>query len=192
MLAEIQINDFIIFHPSAQYSYKIYPQKFRDELLAYLSNLGVAILITGGNSKIDIEIKKSLPYLPNVFDLIGETSIEEYVALSSLSSAYIGMDTLNMHIAAGQNKPIFAIFGPTKLTMWAPWSNKLQKATNEDSPLQSYGNITIFQAKLPCVACGNAGCDDKHGKSICLENIKPKDIFIEIDNWYLNHRPLLK
>ena len=192
MLAEIKINDFIIFHPSAQYSYKIYPQKFRDELLTYLSNLGVAILITGGSSKIDIEIKKSLPDLPNVFDLIGETSLEEYFALSSLSRAYIGMDTLNMHVAAGQNKPIFAIFGPTKLTMWAPWSNKLQIAANEDKPIQSYENVTIFQAKFPCVACGNAGCDDKHGKSICLENIKPKDIFIEIENWYLNQRLILK
>ncbi len=191
-LAENKINNFIIFHPSAQYSYKIYPQKFRDQLLTYLNKLGVAILITGGNSEIDIEIKKSLPTLPNVFDLIDETSLEEYFALSILSIAYIGMDTLNMHIAAGQDKPIFAIFGPTKLSMWSPWSNQLQIATNEDKPFQSYGDIKIFQAKLPCVACGNAGCDNKQGKSICLENIKPYDIFVEIENWYLNQWLLLK
>ena len=49
-----------------------------------------------------------------------------YFALSELSLAYIGMDTLNMHIAAAQNKRIFAIFGPTNLTMWSPWSNELK------------------------------------------------------------------
>ena len=177
------IKDFVIFHPSAQYKYKIYPKNLRDELLSYLSDLGIPILITGGNNEIDIEIKKKLPPLPNVYDLIGETSIEEYCALSKLSLAYIGMDTLNMHIAAGQNKRIFAIFGPTNLTMWSPWSNQLQISVTKDNPLQTYGNVTIFQADMPCVACGRAGCKDS-GKSDCLDKIKPTVVFNEIENWY--------
>ena len=187
-LINIGVNNFVIFHPSAQYSYKIYPQQFRDELLSYLSTLGVSVLITGGKTQIDREIKKTIPSLPNIINLIGETSLEEYFALSSLSIGYIGMDTLNMHIAAAQNKRIFAIFGPTNLSMWSPWSNQLRKATSHDIPLQNYGNVTIFQANLPCVACGNAGCDDNHGKSICLDNISPKAIFDEIKNWYFNNR----
>jgi len=93
------------------------------------------------------------------------------------------MDTLNMHIAAAQNKRVFAIFGPTILTMWSPWSNELQLSATEDKPIQSYGNITIFQASMPCVACGQAGCNDS-GKSECLENISPKMVFKEIEDWY--------
>ena len=178
------IKEFVIFHPSAQYKYKIYPQYSRDELLSFLSKLGVSIVITGTNNKIDTEIKLNLPSLPNIFDLIGETSLEEYFALSSLSQAYIGMDTLNMHIASAQNKRIFAIFGPTKLSMWAPWSNQLQVSATDDKPVQSYGNVTIFQADMPCVACGNAGCDDNHGKSDCLYNISPRLVFKEIEDWY--------
>ena len=50
-----------------------------------------------------------MPVLPNIYDFIGETTLEEYIALSDSAIAYIGMDTLNMHIAASQNKPIFAI-----------------------------------------------------------------------------------
>ena len=178
------ISDFIIFHPSAQYKYKIYPQHLRDELLSLLSKLGVSIVVTGTNNKIDTEIKHILPSLPNIFDLIGETSLEEYFALSSLSQAYIGMDTLNMHIASAQNKHIFAIFGPTKLSMWAPWSNQLQVSAIEDMAIQTYGNVTIFQADMICVACGNAGCDDNHGKSDCLYNISPRLVFKEIEDWY--------
>ena len=187
-LSILGISDFIIFHPSAQYKYKIYPQHLRDELLSLLSKLGVSIVVTGTNNKIDTEIKRDLLSLPNVFDLIGETSLEEYFALSSLSQAYIGMDTLNMHIASAQNKRIFAIFGPTKLSMWSPWSNLLQTSAKEDQPLQTYGNITIFQANMPCVACGKAGCDEKHGHSDCLDNISPKTIFSEIESWYANGR----
>jgi heptosyltransferase III len=180
------INNFFIFHPSAQYQYKIYPRNLRHELLTQLSILDVAIIVTGSKNQIDTKIKNELSILPNVYDLIGETTLEEYIALSELSLAYIGMDTLNMHIAAAQDKPVFAIFGPTNLSMWSPWSNKLQKSASSNKPRQRYGNITIFQANMPCVACGNAGCDDQHGKSECLDHISPKMVFDEIKNWHQN------
>jgi len=94
------------------------------------------------------------------------------------------MDTLNMHIAAAQNKRIFAIFGPSNLNMWSPWSNQLGLSAKRDKPIQSYGNITIFQANMPCVACGKAGCNDNHGNSDCLDNINPENIFSEVKDWY--------
>jgi heptosyltransferase III len=182
-LKERKIDNFIIFHPSAQYSYKIYPEYLRNELLEKLNKLDIPIIITGGKNKIDSNIKKQLPNLSNLNDFIGETSLEDYFALSHLSSAYIGMDTLNMHIAAAQNKRIFAIFGPTNLSMWAPWSNYSQTSARENTPIQDYDNITIFQAKMPCVACGNAGCDNNHNRSECLYNIQPSSIFEQVKKW---------
>jgi heptosyltransferase III len=180
------IKDFVIFHPSAQYNYKIYPQHLRHELLAQLGDLDISVIITGSNNKIDTAIKKQLPIFSHVFDLIGKTTLEEYFALSKLSLAYIGMDTLNMHIAAVQNKRIFAIFGPTNLTMWSPWSNELKTSATKDTPMQTYGNITLFQANMPCVACGNAGCGDQHGKSECLDHISSEEVIKEVKNWYRN------
>jgi len=178
------IKDFIIFHPSAQYKYKVYPENLRNELLDMLSTLDVTLIVTGSANSIDKEIKNSLNSISNVIDLIGETSLEEYIALSEASIGYIGMDTLNMHIAAAQDKRIFAIFGPTLLNMWAPWSNALQTAASVNMPIQTYGTVTIFQANMACVACGNAGCDDKHGNSDCLDNIDPSVIFKEVKRWY--------
>ncbi len=176
------IKDFVIFHPSAQYNYKIYPKNLRSKLLKDLSSLGIPILVTGSSNKIDLKIKKEIPKIINIYDFIGNTSLEEYFALSQLSLAYIGMDTLNMHIAASQNKRIFTILGPTKLGMWAPWSNELQQSANQDMPIQTYSNVTIFQADMPCVACGKGGCNNK-GISDCLENINPAIIFNEIKRW---------
>jgi len=178
------LKKFIIFHPSAQYEYKIYPKHLRNELLLKLSKLDIPILITGSNNQIDKDIKNQLPVLPNVFDFIGETSLEELVALSHLSLAYIGMDTLNMHIAASQNKRIFAIFGPTNLKMWSPWSNKLKTCAIKDSPIQNYDNITIFQEEMICEECGRVGCGDMHHKSEFLYSINPKVIFNEIEKWH--------
>jgi len=180
-----KINNFVIFHPSAQYEYKIYPQHLRNILLSSLSKLGISILITGGNNSFDLDIKRQIPSLINVIDFSGETSIEEFIALSKLSLGYIGMDTLNMHIAASQNKKIFAIFGPTNLRMWSPWSNELHLSATQNTPNQTYGNVTIFQANMQCVACGKAGCDN-NGISECLNNISPITIFEKIEEWLLS------
>ena len=177
------IKKFIIFHPSAQYEYKVYPKKLREKLLKLLSSLDISIIITGGNNLIDQAIKKEIIPHENVFNLIGKTSLEEYFILSHLSLAYIGMDTLNMHIATSQNKRVFAIFGPTNLSMWSPWSNDLQTATIKNQPIQTYGLNTLFQGSLPCVACGKAGCDSS-GRSQCLDLIEPQDIFESVSSWY--------
>ena len=184
-LKDKKIKDFIIFHPSAQYNYKIYPNYLRNELLEMLNTLGIPILITGSNNKIDIQISKEIPALSNIYNFIGETTLEEYFALSQLSTAYIGMDTLNMHIAASQNKHIFAIFGPTKLSMWSPWSNSLQKATQENKRIQTYDNITIFQSSLPCVVCGKVGCGSNHGMNEFNYSITPEEIYNEVEKWYI-------
>jgi heptosyltransferase III len=182
-LNSINVNEFIIFHPSSQYQYKIYPKNLRDVLLKSLSKLGVPVIITGGNNFFDKDIKNNLPVFPNIYDFIGNTSLEEFFALSELSIGYIGMDTLNMHIAASQNKRIFAIFGPTNLKMWSPWSNELGLSATKDKPIQTYNNVTIFQSNMSCVACGNAGCNDSHGHSDCLDDIDPAFVFSEVNNW---------
>jgi heptosyltransferase III len=187
-LESLGVKDFFIFHPSAQYLYKVYPLKLRNTLLSSLDKLGVSIIITGSDNAIDLDIKKQIPLLNNVIDLIGETTLEEYLAISELSLGYIGMDTLNMHIAASQNKRIFAIFGPTNLRMWSPWSNYLKSSAIFNQPIQTYGKITIFQADMPCVACGKAGCNDNFGNSDCLDNISPRLIFDHVNKWYQRER----
>ena len=184
-LAKLEISNFIIFHPSAQYKYKILPKHLRNDLLFQLSKFNIPIIVTGTNNKIDLEIKRDLPLFNNIFNFIGETSLEEYFALSELSLAYIGMDTLNMHIAASQNKRIFAIFGPTNLKMWSPWSNELKISASFDMPFQTYSNVSIFQANMPCVACGKAGCNNS-GQSQCIEKINLQKVSEEVLSWVGN------
>jgi len=183
LLAAYGIERFFIFHPSAQYQYKMLNTEHRNQLLLLLNGLNIPIIVTGGRTQIDDEISKALPKLNNIYNFIGHTSLDEYIALSSLSLAYIGMDTLNMHIAAAQNKRIFAIFGPTLTSMWSPWCNQTNSYLLGKPPLYTYNNITIFQALMPCVPCGKAGCDDKHGKSECLEAMMPNTIFKEVEKW---------
>ena len=183
-LRSYKIDKFIIFHPSAQYNYKIYPKNLRNILLNFLNTLEIPILVTGGNSKIDSNIKSEIPKLSNIYNFIGETTLKDYLILSELSMAYIGMDTLNMHIAASQSKRIFAIFGSTSLAMWSPWSNQLKTSISTNKPIQTYGKNTIFQSSLPCEVCGLIGCGNNHGKDEFSYIINPEEIFNEVSHWY--------
>ena len=162
------IDDFWILHAGAQYDYKIYPRQLRNELIHQLTEQGLTLIATGGNTTIDQRINAELPNLPNCHNWIGQTNLPELIALVSLSQGYIGMDTLVMHIAASLNKPVFAIFGPTLTSVWSPWKNE---------PTQK---IHVFQADMPCVPCGKAGCDNHHGKSQCLDHIPPRTIVQEM------------
>ena len=92
-----------------------------------------------------------------------------------------------MHIAATQNKRIFAIFGPTKQEVWSPWSNNIQGCAGKPEPKQTYGNVTLFQANMPCVACGEMGCNNNGLVSECLKNISPNMIFKEIEDWFYSY-----
>jgi heptosyltransferase-3 len=183
ILKDRGVDKFIIFHPAAQYSYKMYPLKERNILLIELSKLGFNIIITGGMSAVDQQTSQeidSLNKLNNVHNLIGKTSFEVFAALMHKAECYVGMDTVNMHVAAALNKKIYAIMGPTLPLVWGPWSNKTQSGASLSYGSEQYGNINLFQAKIPCVPCGMAGCDDKHGKSECLFQISPEIILSRI------------
>jgi heptosyltransferase-3 len=162
------IKPFFIFHTSAQYEYKVYPTHLRNKLIQLCSDNDISLIITGGNTPLDDKISRQIPNLPNIYNYIGKTSLKELYCLIHLSLGYIGMDTLVMHMSAALNKDIFAIFGPSNPTMWGPWKN-------HDNQI-----IKVIQANMDCVPCGKAGCDNQHGKSDCLYNISPKDIFREL------------
>jgi len=185
-LASKNIDSFLIFHPCAQYEYKTLPKSSVIELLKKLNTLNLKIIVTGGNSDIDNKIKQYIPELKNIYNFIGKLSLGEYIYLSEISLAYIGMDTLNMHVASSQGKRVFAIFGPTNLRMWSPWSNLKKEYATKDMVVQTYGLNTIFQSDLPCVACGKAGCEDSHKLSPCMENISLDDLFEIIHDEFRN------
>lgn len=183
LLQEMDISNFIVCHFSSMYEYKTYPKENRNDLLYLLNKLDIPIIATGGDSLIDKSIKESLPCLENLYDVIGELDLSEYLSLSSLSIAYIGVDTLNVHIASSQEKKIFSIYGPTNINLWRPWSRHSFKKNIHNSSLISYGNVDIFRADLLCAGCNRAGCDDMGGESYCMEIIEPNLIYLKVKEW---------
>jgi heptosyltransferase-3 len=185
MLKDLGIDQFIIFHPTSNFLCKLYPEKPRNILLQLLDSLEIPIIVTGGKSMIDQQVAAEIPILKNVYSLIGKISLEECAALTDMSLAFIGVDTFNCHLAAAFNKPIFVMFGPSIPEIWSPWSNALQRAGRRAAPVQTYGNITLFQSSLKCVPCGHsARCGEQDRLSPCMADIDPNVVFNEVRRWF--------
>jgi heptosyltransferase-3 len=183
-LKDMVIERFIIFHPTGKFLCRLYPEKPRNILLQQLDSLGVPIIVTGGKSEIDRQVAAQMPALKNVYSLIGKISLDECAALTDMSLAFVGVDTFNCHLAAAFNKPIFVIFGPNIPEIWSPWSNALQRAGRRAAPVQTYGNITVFQSSLDCVPCGHsARCGEQDRLSPCMADIEPYTVFNEVRRW---------
>jgi heptosyltransferase-3 len=184
ILKDMAIERFIIFHPAGKFLCRLYPEKPRNTLLQLLDSLKIPIIVTGGKSTVDQQVDDEIPALKNVYSLIGRISLEECAALTDMSLAFVGVDTFNCHLAAAFNKPIFVIFGPNNPEVWSPWSNTLQRAGQRTAPVQTYGDITVFQSSLECVPCGHsARCGEHDRLSPCMADIEPQTVFNEIKNW---------
>ncbi|MBN1471397.1 MAG: glycosyltransferase family 9 protein [Syntrophaceae bacterium] len=184
ILKDMAIDRFVIFHPTGKFLCRLYPEKQRNILLQLLNSLDIPIIVTGGKGEIDRQVAAQMPALKNVHSLIGKILLEECAALTDMSMAFVGVDTFNCHLAAAFNKPIFVIFGPNIPEIWSPWSNVLQKAGSQSAPVQTYGDITLFQSSLECVPCGHsARCGERDRLAPCMADIDPHVVFNEVKRW---------
>lgn len=59
---------------------------------------------------------------PRVIDLIGATSIGQLMALIERSALLIGCDSAAVHMAVGLNRPLCALYGPTRVERVGPYN----------------------------------------------------------------------
>ena len=101
---------------------KAYP--YWREVVATLSGLAAVVLI---GSREERDIREDLPALNRVFDLRGETSTRELIALVAGASCVVSPASSCVHIAAGFNVPSVVLTGarePTALTAY-PYAKHL-------------------------------------------------------------------
>lgn len=78
-------------------------------MTAEIERLARAKFSTGSSQLVNVGGKMSLPLL---------------AALLKLSKFYVGVDSAPMHMAAALNVPQVALFGPSWVQEWRPWSDK--------------------------------------------------------------------
>ncbi|PLX18118.1 MAG: lipopolysaccharide heptosyltransferase [Candidatus Muiribacterium halophilum] len=172
---------FVIIHSSSQFFYKTWPIEKTIELAEKIIEKGFQVVFTGGKGEVDLFNSNRIGKEIGI-NLIGKTTLGVFNALLSRCCFYIGMDTLNTHLSAALNKPTVAIFGPTLVKRWSPWSRESQSGAEKEKGVQTYGNITLITPEDDCSGCGLAGCQDNNdSRCIALEKLSVSYVW---DNVY--------
>ncbi len=123
-LSEKGVNlekDWMIIHPGVSEVKREYPQdKWIETGILLRDKLGFQILITGSEPEEELtkNIQKGIG--ENSFSLAGFFSIEEFIALISMSPLVISVNTGTVHIAAATQTPVIVLYALSN-PQHTPW-----------------------------------------------------------------------
>jgi ADP-heptose:LPS heptosyltransferase len=156
----------LILHTKSRGSAREWPLKNFLELAQSLSGNSVNILISGTKEEGKM-IASDCPEifaLPQVQDITGKLSLEEFIELIKQSDGLVACSTGPLHIAAASGIHTLGLYPPIKPMHPGRWA-----------PLGAKASYIVKQ--IECNDCR------KTGNCKCLYNISVNAVKEEIDNW---------
>lgn len=120
-------GDYILLHPTSRWFFKCWEDERFAKVIRTLAEQGQRIVLTGAPVPREMALVDSLlarAAHPNVVSLAGQLSLPALAAAIAKAKLFIGVDSLPMHMAAALDVPSVALFGPTQVDVWRPWSDK--------------------------------------------------------------------
>lgn len=115
---------YAVLAPTSRWPGKQWPAARFTELARRLLGMGLPrIVIVGGPGERD-QIAPLLTWAagePRAIDLVGETSVARLMALIARSSLVVANDSAALHMAVGFERPLVALFGPTRVDLVGPY-----------------------------------------------------------------------
>lgn len=127
-LSEAGISgDYILVHPTSRWFFKCWEDGRFAEVIMQLAQSGHKIVLTAAPSPKEMALISNILSLaphPNIVSLAGKLTLPALAATISKAKLFIGVDSAPMHMAAALDVPTVALFGPTDVEAWRPWSDK--------------------------------------------------------------------
>lgn len=147
-------------------------QNFAELIILMKERYNAEIYLFGGIEEKENSLYFNKKFGENIVNLIGKTNLEQTIYYISQMDLFISNDTGLMHIAASQDIPLVAIFGPTDLI-----KNRLI--------VKDEKKIRIVHLDLPCQPCYPFMTKDtcKHNIS-CLTGITTNMVIRSVDELF--------
>jgi heptosyltransferase-3 len=181
-------GDYAVIHAGPMFRYKSWTVEGWRVLATALRERGLAVIGTGGDSKMDRRYLDQVwgdasRQQPIVRRLDGVLTWPELAHLIRSARVYIGPDTSVTHLAAATGASTVALYGPTDPRRWGPWPvGGLAEPWRAAGTIQRQGNVWLVQNPLPCLPCGNEGCErrlDSHSR--CLDELAARQVLAAVD-----------
>lgn len=124
---------FVLIHPAARWPFKCWEDKKFAAVVVHLLNSGLHVVLTCSPDPVEVAMTAEIERLARektgnapskLVNVGGQMSLPLLAALLKLSKFYVGVDSAPMHMAAALNVPQVALFGPSWVQEWRPWSDK--------------------------------------------------------------------
>jgi heptosyltransferase III len=129
---------YIVVHPAARWQFKCWQDDRFAEVVFNLLQAGRDVVLSAGPDAIERSMTSEIERLAGILlaaapddghrgqliNLGGSLSLPLLAALLSGCRFYIGVDSAPMHMAAALDTPQIALFGPSWVEEWRPWSDK--------------------------------------------------------------------
>lgn len=116
--AGIKEDDLVIgLCPGSKWPTKRWPAERFAMVGDSLMEMGMKIIIFGSHDEINLCNKVELTMKHNPLNLVGKTSLVELVPLIKQCTVLVTNDSALMHLAAGLDVSVVAMFGPTTLDL---------------------------------------------------------------------------
>ncbi|HBW83476.1 MAG TPA: hypothetical protein DEF79_05490 [Gammaproteobacteria bacterium] len=164
LVPDWQNKALVAIHPGASVSYKLWSQENFAQLASQLQKSGFQVVWVGAgdmDAQIITAIQQAVETDESV-NLCNCLSFPELIALYQRCRFFIGNDSGPMHLAAASGVPVFALFGPSDKSIWAP--------LGEHSHLLS-GNLCLLD---DCIHC--------RLNHRCMESLHPKAVIEAIND----------
>ena len=120
---------YVLVHPAARWFFKCWDDDKMAQVIKRLLQQNQTVVLTGGpgtsEKSLITEIKKITGESDHLLDLSGQLTLSELAAAIAGTKLFVGVDSAPMHMAAALNIPGVALFGPTKVWLWRPWSENI-------------------------------------------------------------------
>jgi heptosyltransferase-2 len=162
--AGIQMDALVVLCPGAEYGpSKRWPAvhfaALVQSILKARPTASIVLLGSPSDRAIGDAIVSSTAFDGRIFNWCGATTLDEAIAITSMSSNLVSNDSGLMHIGAALQVPQVAIFGSSDPNHTPPNSAK----------------ATVISLHLPCSPCHQRECPLGHLN--CLNQISPERVF---------------
>ncbi len=129
------------------------PERYGETARRLVEEFDLWVVVTGSGGERDLAEQVAERGGERVLNLAGEVSLGEFLAVMERLALFVTNDSGAMHIAAGMDRPIVAIFGSTDWISTAPFSDQ----------------ASIVRHPTPCAPCMKRDCPlDSH---LCMEAV---------------------
>ncbi|MDE7195741.1 MAG: putative lipopolysaccharide heptosyltransferase III [Helicobacter sp.] len=139
---------YVHFHPLSRWQFKCIDDALSAAIIDYIQNeLGIPVVLSAAPNEAEMGRIATILSLcaSEPLNFAGKLNLKELAALAGNATAFVGVDTATMHIAAALDTPTIAFFVASAVFHWGAWDNALTDCpyTDQDG-IQRMGKHSIF------------------------------------------------